>query len=317
MATSGTRSMGSWQQAFLVLLRMAIGWHLLYEGLVKVWTPGWTSAPYLAELPLAPLGPLPLDRGPPGGPPCRGPAERLGPRPRRPRPPPRRLLPLRRALRDRPPRPLLRREPAPRGPAVERVAEGAYLIVNKNLVEILALCVVAAFPVGGFFGLERAASRLLARPPPSRPSGRAGHRRPAARPLPARADRRRGRPARPRRLRPRPLPEAELRQLRGEAPPRGRGRRRRGEQRDAQDLPLREPQGAEGPGPPRPARDAGRQPRDHGRQPHRGLGPRPRPALRLDSSSRPTTPTGRSSRRCASPSSAASTRSSPTRSSPA
>jgi hypothetical protein len=42
-------------------------------------------------------------------------------------------------------------------------AEGAYLIVNKNLVEILALCVVAAFPVGGFFGLEHAASRLLGR----------------------------------------------------------------------------------------------------------------------------------------------------------
>ena len=26
-----------------------IGWHFLYEGLVKVLSPGWTSAPFLAE----------------------------------------------------------------------------------------------------------------------------------------------------------------------------------------------------------------------------------------------------------------------------
>ena len=43
------RQPGTWQEAVLVLLRMAIGWHLLYEGLVKILTPGWTSAPFLAE----------------------------------------------------------------------------------------------------------------------------------------------------------------------------------------------------------------------------------------------------------------------------
>ena len=43
-------------------------------------------------------------------------------------------------------------------------AEGSYLIVNKNLVEILALCVVAAFPGRGFFGVERALARLVSRP---------------------------------------------------------------------------------------------------------------------------------------------------------
>ena len=32
--------------------------------------------------------------------------------------------------------------------------EGSYLIVNKNLVEVFALCVVAAFPGVGFLGLE-------------------------------------------------------------------------------------------------------------------------------------------------------------------
>ena len=73
-------------------------------------------------------------------------------------------------------------------------AEGSYLIVNKNLVEILALCVVAAFP----------ARRLLRpRAAPSPGSSRAcrrpllgGHRRrrrSPARPLAARAHRRGGR----------------------------------------------------------------------------------------------------------------------------
>ena len=64
-------------------------------------------------------------------------------------------------------------------------AEGSYLIVNKNLVEILALCVVAAFPAHGFFGLERRLAGLLARRGEAR---RRGPPRPAtARPLAARA----------------------------------------------------------------------------------------------------------------------------------
>jgi uncharacterized membrane protein YphA (DoxX/SURF4 family) len=33
--------------AVLLCLRLAIGWQLLYEGLVKLLTPGWTAAPYL------------------------------------------------------------------------------------------------------------------------------------------------------------------------------------------------------------------------------------------------------------------------------
>jgi uncharacterized membrane protein YphA (DoxX/SURF4 family) len=32
----------------LVMLRIAIGWHFLFEGLSKLFTPGWTSADYLA-----------------------------------------------------------------------------------------------------------------------------------------------------------------------------------------------------------------------------------------------------------------------------
>lgn len=31
----------------LTLLRVLIGWHFLYEGLIKFYTPGWTAKPYL------------------------------------------------------------------------------------------------------------------------------------------------------------------------------------------------------------------------------------------------------------------------------
>jgi uncharacterized membrane protein YphA (DoxX/SURF4 family) len=37
------------QSIILVILRVAIGWHFLYEGIVKLTDPNWTSAGYLAE----------------------------------------------------------------------------------------------------------------------------------------------------------------------------------------------------------------------------------------------------------------------------
>lgn len=37
------------QATALVLLRMLIGWHFLYEGLVKLFNPYWSAGPYLAE----------------------------------------------------------------------------------------------------------------------------------------------------------------------------------------------------------------------------------------------------------------------------
>ncbi|MEA1996925.1 MAG: DoxX family membrane protein [Gemmatimonadota bacterium] len=37
------------QLTALLLLRIAIGWHFLYEGVVKLINPGWSSASYLAE----------------------------------------------------------------------------------------------------------------------------------------------------------------------------------------------------------------------------------------------------------------------------
>jgi uncharacterized membrane protein YphA (DoxX/SURF4 family) len=161
MGTSGTRSMGSWQQAFLVLLRMAIGWHFLYEGLVKVWTPGWTSAPYLADsrwllsglfhwIVAHPAVLRAVDLLNVWGLVLVGLALLLGAFSRFAALSGIVLLGLYYVASP----PLV-------GLPSNGSAEGAYLIVNKNLVEILALCVVAAFPVGGFFGLERAASRLL------------------------------------------------------------------------------------------------------------------------------------------------------------
>jgi thiosulfate dehydrogenase [quinone] large subunit len=38
---------GRLQITALFLLRMIIGWHFLYEGLFKIFTPGWTSKGYL------------------------------------------------------------------------------------------------------------------------------------------------------------------------------------------------------------------------------------------------------------------------------
>jgi len=37
----------NWQLTVLVLLRVTIGWHFLYEGLAKLFTPGWSAAEYL------------------------------------------------------------------------------------------------------------------------------------------------------------------------------------------------------------------------------------------------------------------------------
>ena len=37
----------AWQKSIFTLLRIAIGWHFLYEGIAKILTPGWSSASYL------------------------------------------------------------------------------------------------------------------------------------------------------------------------------------------------------------------------------------------------------------------------------
>lgn len=37
------------QQFVLVGLRFCIGWHFLYEGIVKLWNPNWSAGGYLAD----------------------------------------------------------------------------------------------------------------------------------------------------------------------------------------------------------------------------------------------------------------------------
>lgn len=42
-----THSLSSTQTGALVLLRLLIGWHFLYEGVIKLYSPGWTAKGYL------------------------------------------------------------------------------------------------------------------------------------------------------------------------------------------------------------------------------------------------------------------------------
>ena len=41
------RDYSTLQLSILLLLRLAIGWHFLYEGVAKIFTPNWSSASYL------------------------------------------------------------------------------------------------------------------------------------------------------------------------------------------------------------------------------------------------------------------------------
>jgi uncharacterized membrane protein YphA (DoxX/SURF4 family) len=156
------RQPGAWQEAFLIVLRMAIGWHFLYEGLVKLVSPGWTSAPFLAEsrwlfsgafhwIAAHPAVLWVVDQLNVWGLVLIGLALVLGAFSRFAAVSGIVLLSLY----------YLASPPLPGLPT--NGAEGSYLIVNKNLVEILALCVVAVFPAHGFFGLEKRLAGLLAR----------------------------------------------------------------------------------------------------------------------------------------------------------
>ena len=42
-------SIGPWQLFWLVAIRVVIGWHFLYEGLAKLVNPDWTSAGFLLD----------------------------------------------------------------------------------------------------------------------------------------------------------------------------------------------------------------------------------------------------------------------------
>ena len=139
------------QSYSLVLLRILIGWHFLYEGIIKAYNPSWTSKSYLLSASIlkpffawiaAPSRISVIDTlnivgliavgislligmkvrwGCIGG-----------------------ILLLLLYYLAHPPFPSL-----PQGPS-----EGSYWIVNKNLVEMAALYVIYEFPLISVFGIE-------------------------------------------------------------------------------------------------------------------------------------------------------------------
>jgi len=144
---------GRFQSFALALMRIAIGWHFLYEGIVKLLDPHWTSAGYLkaATGPAAELfhrmasDPAVLsvvDQLNIWGLILIGGCLILGLMARLAAVCGVVLLGLYYAAYP----PLFDATPA-------AMTEGHYLLVNKNLVELLALCVVVVFPAGAF-GLD-------------------------------------------------------------------------------------------------------------------------------------------------------------------
>ncbi len=140
---------GGWRQLPLVLLRILIGWHFLYEGWAKLMQPGWTSAAYLKSStgPFAGLfhwlgshdalvsviDPLNI-----WGLVLAGLALMLG------------VLVRPAAVAAMALLALYYFAYPPLFAVTNGVSEGHYLIVNKNLVELFALAVIVAYPTAGF-----------------------------------------------------------------------------------------------------------------------------------------------------------------------
>ena len=143
------------QLSALVILRILVGWHFLYEGMVKLLNPRWTSAGFLAESKwiFAPIfnfilthptilrivdimnivGVIAIGLGLIVG--CFARLASVGGRA---------LLLLYYVC-----------NPPFIGFKYTAPAEGSYLIVNKNLIEMFALAVLALFPTGTIIGLDR------------------------------------------------------------------------------------------------------------------------------------------------------------------
>lgn len=153
--TAASPGYGNFQLTTLVALRMLIGWHFFYEGLAKIVNPYWTSASYLEEskwwfsdlfisLAASPgalgvvdflnqWGLIAIGLGLVLG--CLTRAATIAG-----------IVLL-----------FLYYIAAPPfiGYVYSMPAEGAYLIVNKVLIELAALFVLLAFPTGMIIGLDR------------------------------------------------------------------------------------------------------------------------------------------------------------------
>lgn len=143
------------QTSMLVLLRISIGWHFLYEGLAKLTNPYWTSASYLAEskwwfsgifhnLAASPSAVTFVDAVNEWGLTLVGLGLLLG-------------LFTRWATIGGMAFLVLYYISAPPFGGYEYAmpTEGSYLLVNKVLIELLALGVLLAFPTGKAWGLDR------------------------------------------------------------------------------------------------------------------------------------------------------------------
>jgi len=146
---------GAFQLTTLVILRMLIGWHFLYEGLAKISNPYWTSAGYLEasqgwfkdwfnHLSNNPGALTVVDYLNEWGLVLIGLALLVGTFTRT-------AAILGVALLA------LYYLAAPPWPTLEYTipAEGAYLIVNKVLIELAALLVILSFPTAHRIGLDR------------------------------------------------------------------------------------------------------------------------------------------------------------------
>jgi len=154
-ARDSLRRLSSLQLALLTLLRVAIGWHFLYEGLAKLLDPSWSAGPFLdlSRWVLAPFfrwaasQPAALaviDAANVWGLVLIGACLMLGLFTRLAAAGGVALLALYYVA-----------HPALAGLGLTPPAEGQYLIVNKNIVELVALAAVLAFPTGRFAGLDR------------------------------------------------------------------------------------------------------------------------------------------------------------------
>lgn len=143
------------QLTLLVILRMLIGWHFLYEGVVKLWNPNWSAGGYLLDSKGAFSGLFYAMAGNPGilkvvdflnvwGLIFIGLALILGLFTR--------LATIGGIV-------LLAfyylSHPALIGVKYALPSEGSYLLVNKNLIELFALAVLFVFPTGKIIGLDR------------------------------------------------------------------------------------------------------------------------------------------------------------------
>jgi len=166
LISGGFPSYANPQITMLVILRILIGWHFLYEGVVKILNPYWTSAGFLIESKwiFAPVfhaivanstllhivdfmnmwGLVAIGLGLITGTLTRV-ASVSG------------MLLLCLYYVSNPP--LI-------GMKYSAPAEGSYLIINKNLIELFALGVLTVFPSGTIIGIDRLIFKFLYHEPP-------------------------------------------------------------------------------------------------------------------------------------------------------